>query len=68
MKSNNQQDKANTLEISESLRTSPLAVRAFLDALAELIAQAILEEAIQGSLQNAGKTSSQHATPEGPSC
>ena len=43
------ENKETRLEISSSLKTSPLALTIFLDALAELIAEAILEEAAQGA-------------------
>ena len=54
------------LEISSSLKASPFALKIFLDALAELIAEAILEEATQGTLQDAQNTSSPGVTPEAP--
>lgn len=56
----------NPLAIPHSLLTSPDAVKVFLDALAELIAEAIVEEATQGTLQDAQNTSSPGVTPEAP--
>lgn len=56
------------LDISSSLQASPLAFTIFLDALAELIAEAILEEITQGTFQGVKNTSSATANTEVPQC
>jgi hypothetical protein len=61
-------DQIGKVVVPAEVSASPLALKIFLDALAELIAEAILEEATQGTLQDAQNTSSPGVTPEAPSC
>ena len=62
----NNDNSETRLEISSCLRDSPLAVKIFLDSIAELIAEAILEKAAQGRLPGDENTSPSPATAEAP--